>query len=129
MRKYFVVGTPFGGGFFGEIYVEHVWGEKHVRGESPEVALQDFVDSHADGPGLYSAALWDSADSYHERQEPLARWLSNHEIAKEELTRDLGAYSYFGHGPGDFEIDGVRHRIPDPKGGRLVPIHTQEPKQ
>lgn len=118
MREYFVVGTPFGGGFLG------ITCKKHVSGNSPEDALQRFVASYDDPAGLYAAALWDSADAYHKKQDPLARWQSNHEIAKDELTRDLGAYSYFGHGPGDFEIDGVRHRIPDPKGGRLVPVNT-----
>jgi len=54
------------------------------------------------------------------REKPLAKWLCNHEIEKMRLTADKGAYSYFGHEPGHFDIDGKRHVVENPKEGRVV---------
>lgn len=43
--------------------------------------------------------------------------MCNLESAKQRATKDLGGYSYCGHGPGAFEVNGVMHHVDNPKGG------------
>lgn len=50
----------------------------------------------------------------------MAQWLSNHEIAKQEAIAEMSSHTYYGRGPGDFDIDGKTHTVDDPKGGRVV---------
>jgi hypothetical protein len=114
MSEYFVVANSFAAPF-----VSNKW-EQFVQGETPEAALTAFAENPRHPYGLYSAELYADANAYHKRDAPLARWLCNHEAEKQRLTKDLGGYSYLGHGPGEFEIDGVRHKVEDPKGGALV---------
>jgi hypothetical protein len=114
MTEYFVVADSFAAPFFSD------QSERYVEGENPHAALEQFAADYAHPCGLYSANLYASADAYHKKAEPLARWRCNHEIAKAQATADLGAYSYMGNGPGDFEVNGERVKVEDPKGGQLV---------
>jgi hypothetical protein len=114
MTEYFVVADSFAAPFVSDRT------EKHVIHDTPESALECFAETYRHPAGLYAASLYASADAYHKGADPLARWLCNHEIEKRRLTEPLAGYSYLGHGPGDFEINGVRHRIENPKGGQLI---------
>lgn len=92
----------------------------YVVAESAEKALEKCASTYLHPAGLYSAAAYSSADARNKGEAPLGMWLCNHEIAKAELTDGLGCYSYMAIAPGEFEIDGVRHVIKNPKGGRVV---------
>lgn len=114
MAEYFIISRSFAAPFFSDESTGF------VAAETPEAALEAYAASYPHPCGLYSAAAYASADAYHKNENPLRRWLCNHEIEKERITRELGAYSYLGHQPGDFEIDGVRHHVESPKQGRVV---------
>ena len=92
----------------------------YVNGETAEAALKRFTAEYRHPAGLYAAAAFVSADAYHKRATPLARWLCNHELAKVEATRGKGAWVYYGFAPGDFKIDGKRIKVENPKGGQVV---------
>jgi hypothetical protein len=114
MSEYFVVANSFAAPF-----VSDKW-EQFVQGETPEAALTLFAENSGHPCGLYSAELYADANAYHKRDAPLARWLCK-QAEKQRLTKDLGgSYSYLGHGPGVFEINGEWHMVEDPKGGALV---------
>lgn len=72
---------------------------------APEDALLHYAANYKHPCGLYAAALYADANAYHRGDPPLAKWLCNHEKAKREATSAKSSYSYFGHGPEDFEID------------------------
>ncbi len=114
MTKFFVWANSFAAPFFSDTDTTY------VEAAEAETALTTFVQAYSHPAGLYAAQVYASADAYHKSENPLAEWLCNHEIAKRGLTPAHAGYSYLGHGPGDFEIDGVRHTVHDPKGGRLV---------
>ncbi len=115
MSEYFIVAESFAAPFFSDQSV------CHVQGETPEQAVENFRAEYRHPSGLYSAAAFESADAYHKGADPLCRWLCNHELARQQATRDKSGYSYLGHEPGKFEIDGEMFNIPDPKGGMIVP--------
>lgn len=114
MNEYFVVAKSFAAPFVSDT------SESFTQGETPETALTAFAESYNHPAGLYAAALYADFNAYHKGDDPLARWLCNHEIEKRRITKPLGSYSYLGHGPGDFEIDRVRYKVENPKGGALV---------
>jgi hypothetical protein len=114
MPEYFIMATSFAAPFFSDT------SDGYVTAETPEAALERFAADYRHPCGLYAAVCYASADAYHKGETPLARWLSNHELAIQRLKPKGSGYGYLGHGPGDFEIDGVRHRIEDPKGGRVL---------
>ena len=91
-----------------------------VEANSPSEALERYAARYSHPAGLYAASAYADANAYHEGAQPLARYLSNHELHKQRLTRDKPAYSYYGESPGKFEIDGESHCIENPKGGRVV---------
>lgn len=114
MAEYLIVANSFAAPFFSDTST------KVVEALSPEAALLHFAAEYDHPAGLYSATCYGSAAGYHKGEQPIARWLCNHEIEKQRLTKDLGGYSYMGHAPGIFEINGVRHEIEAPKAGRVV---------
>ena len=114
MNEYFIVAESFAAPFVSD-RSESFW-----KGETPEAALKDYAQKYSHPAGLYAALLYADANAYHKNAAPLARWLCNHEIEKRRLTESLAGYSYLGHGPGDFEINRVRHKVDNPKGGALV---------
>lgn len=113
--RYFIAGETFAAPFFSERI------STYVEAATPEAALEQLSEKMRAELGLYAACAYPSADAYHEGKEPLARWLSNHEIAKQEATRDLGGYSYLGEGAGRFRINETWYQVEDPRGGRVVP--------
>lgn len=116
MNEFFIVATSFAAPFISET-TEH-----YIKAESPEAALEQLAATYAETvikTGLYSATAYASHRDYHERKDPRAQWLCNHEIEKQRLTAG-GGFSYLGHAPGDFEINGERHKVENPKQGRVV---------
>lgn len=100
-----------------------------VRADTAEQALEKFAAEYDHPCGLYAAAVYRSADDYYKNVDPLARWLCNHELERQRLTNDLGGYSMLGHGPGDFEINGERHKVENPKQGKVIKadLSTERP--
>lgn len=116
MNEYFIVAESFAAPFVSDR------SEQFVIHDTPESALSCFAETYKHPAGLYSANCYASADAYHKGEDPLVRWLCNHEIEKQKITKPLGAYSYLGHGPGDFEINRVRYKIDNPKGGQIIEV-------
>ncbi|HWJ71903.1 MAG TPA: hypothetical protein VNX29_01940 [Kaistia sp.] len=114
MTEYFIKGVTFAAPFFGEEIAAF------IQAGTAEEALAAFVASARHPFGVYAADAFTDANASFKGETPLARWLSNHASEKARLTAGLGSYSYLGHGPGRFEIDGVLHEVADPKGGRAV---------
>jgi len=118
MTEYFIFSNSFAAPFFSDS------GTHYVKAESPKKALTKFVASYSHPCGLYAAILYRNADDYHKNKAPLAKWISNHEAAMQKATKRKSGYSYMGHAPGDFEIDGKRITVDDPKGGRIVAVKS-----
>ena len=116
MPEYFVIANSFAAPFFSDT------SEAFVMGSTPEEALASFVRNYDHPCGLYAAMLYADATAYHKKQNPLLKWLCNHELEKLRLTKDKGAYSFLGQEPGRFEIDGKEHCVENPKMGRIVKI-------
>lgn len=114
MTEYFIVAESFAAPFCSDSC------ERFVEAETPEIAINRFRDGYKHPAGLYAAVCFRDANARAKGEKPLAKWLCNHEIAKERLTKDVPAYIFSGHGPGSFEINGKAHRIENPKGGRFV---------
>lgn len=117
MTEYFIVANSFAAPFVSETST------KYVEADNPEAALTDFAAGYKDSRfGLYAAMCYANADAYHKGARPLAKWLCNHEIEKERLTKDIGSFTYLSVGVGEFEINGTRHVVANPKDGRIVPL-------
>jgi hypothetical protein len=93
---------------------------RFVTAATPVEALELHAASYTHPAGLYAAACYEDANAEAKGARPLAKWLCNHEQAKLRLTADLSGFSYYGRGPGDFEINGIRHQVADPKAGSVV---------
>lgn len=115
MAEFFIVANSFAAPFFSDESTSY------IEARTPEDALLGFVESYKHPCGLYAAICYASADARHKGQEPLAKWLCNHEIEKRRLTADLSSYSYLGEGPGRFRINDQWHTVADPKAGRINP--------
>lgn len=116
MPEFFIRANSFAAPFVSDT------SERYVTADTAEAALEAFAASYSHPCGLYSADVFASADAFHKGERELARWLCNHELAKQAITSDRPAYSYSGKGPGEFEIDGKPVKIEDPKGGRVVAV-------
>jgi len=117
-KEYFVVANSFAAPFFSDT------AEEYTKGVDPEDAMQGFVRFYGHPCGLYSVALYKSADPFHKSQKPLCKWLCNLELEKQRLTKGKGSYSFLHSADkvGHFiEIDHERHYIPDPGKGCIVP--------
>ncbi len=114
MKEYFIMANSFAASFFSD------QSDAYVKAPSPEKALEKFAENYKHPAGLYAAACYSSADAERKGKKPLARWMCNHEQEKQKLTTG-NCYSYLGNAPGDFEIDGKRVIVPNPKGGSIVP--------
>jgi hypothetical protein len=71
MAKYFIVSNSFAA----PIVSDTAYG--YEEGHNARDALERFAAKYSHPMGLYSASAYSSADSYHQKQEPLAKWLSN----------------------------------------------------
>jgi len=112
--EYFIVANSFAAPFCSDTSTGF------VDEATPEAALEFFVATYSHPAGLFSAAVFADANAREKGEDPLARWLCNHEIAKEKASKGKGSYVYCGKGPGQFEIDGKLITVDDPKGGRIV---------
>lgn len=120
MRTYYIESNSFAAPFFSDNNF------KYVQAQDPRTALEEYVKAYDHPAGLYSAAVWESADAKNQGGRWLHQWLCNHALKLAELTDGLGGYSHLGHGPGDFEINNIRHTVDDPKGGRIIEHVTGE---
>jgi hypothetical protein len=93
---------------------------KFVDAESPKDALEQFAESYSHPCGLYSAACYESADSYHKDGPILAMWLSNAELERRKATEGKGCYTMKGNSPDSFEVDGEVFTVTNPKDGMVV---------
>jgi hypothetical protein len=114
MKEFFITSNSFAAPFFSDSR------EGFVKGKDAKGALLAYVSGYKHPAGLYSAAIYSSADAYHHNEKPLFRWLCNHELAKAKATAKLGSYSFLGHAPGKFEINGKMIEVENPKGGEIV---------
>lgn len=112
--EYFIVANSFAAPFCSD------QSTGFIDAESPTSALETFAAGYKHPCGLYAAEVYASANAYHKSEKPLAKWLCNHEIAKQEATEGMSGYAYLGQGPGGFEIDGRRINVRDPKAGMVV---------
>lgn len=116
MREYFIVANSFAAPFFSD--TDHA----HIMAETPAEALRAFAAHYKHPAGLYAANVYESADAYHKGEDGLAQWLCNQAKGVADLTKDLDCYSMRGSGPGEIEINGVWHSIPNPKQGDVYPF-------
>jgi hypothetical protein len=114
MSKFYVETNSFAAPFFSD------QGSQYVQAKNATEALEKIAKTYKHPAGLYAAAAYSSADAKNKGEKPLGLWLCNHEIAKRGITKGMGAYSYLGHSIGDFEINGNRHKIDNPRDGRVV---------
>ena len=114
MNEFFIQANSFAAPFFSDT------SEEFIKASTPEEALEKFAQNYDHPAGLYAAACYRDANTFHKGIAPLARWLCNHEIALREATKDKPGYSYLGHTPGEFEIDRELYKIPNPKDGKIV---------
>jgi hypothetical protein len=61
----------------------------------------------------------------NKNQPALARWYSNHELAKMFLTKDNPCYVYFGYAPGKFRVDDEMVVVENPKCGMVVKLEEK----
>jgi len=113
-QEFFVTSNSFAAPFFSDSW------EGFVKGKNAKDALLSYVRNYKHPAGVYSAAIYASADAYHHNDKPLMRWLCNHELAKAKATAKLSGYSYLGHAPGKFEINGEMITVDDPRDGEIV---------
>ena len=114
-KRYFILANSFAAPFFSDTSTDY------VEADSPREALEQFAAAYKHPAGLFAALAYSTADAYHGGDKPLARWLCNHEREKQRLTAGMGSYSYLGHEPGRFEINGVQHVVENPHGGSVSP--------
>lgn len=114
MTEFFITARSFAAPFVSDT------SEAYIEADTARAALEQFASGYRHPCGLYAAEAWASADAYHKGRDPLARWLSNHEQAKQAATSELDTYSYEGHGPGRFKVSGKLIEVADPTGGSVV---------
>lgn len=114
LREYFIKANSFAAPFFSDD------SSSYQKGCNPDDALEQFAREYSHPAGLYAAACYESADAYHKNKKPLARWLCNHEAAKQKATEGRGSYSFLSERPGRFRIDGEWFDVPEPKKGNVV---------
>lgn len=114
MTYFFICANSFAAPFFSDS------SESFIEADTVEAALEKFAANYKHPCGLFAAVAYEDANAYHKGAKPLAKWLSNHEIARIEITKGLCGYSYCGNGPGDFTVNGKRHVVENPKTGRII---------
>lgn len=91
-----------------------------VNATTPEAALTQYMASYSGQAGICTANCYDSDAARARNTQPLAVWASNHESERQRLTKGLPGHGFAMYAPGDFEIDGQRHTVANPKGGRTT---------
>lgn len=110
MSEYFVVANSFAAPFVSDQSTHF------IKGKDPKSALEEFAKKYDHPAGLYCAVIYSSSDDYHKGKKPLANWYSNHLIK----LKSLDVRSYCGHGPGNFDVNGERHIVENPKEGKVL---------
>lgn len=116
MTEFFVVTNSFAAPFCSDT------NERFVKGATPRKALERAVREYKHPCGLFAAMLYTDANAKAKGKKPLLTWLCNHEREKLRITAKLGSYSFCSNAPGDFEVDGVRYTVADPRGGAIVEV-------
>ena len=78
--EYFIHYMTFPAPFVGDS------GDCYREAESPEAALLALAERSASSVAIYSAHAFASADDYHKRRSPLARYASNRAKAERKCT-------------------------------------------
>lgn len=110
MKEYFIFANSFAAPFFSDS------GTHFQKGKSAGDALNKFAASYKHPCGLYSAAAYDSAESYHKDGKILARWLCN----QARILLESNYTSLRQDEPGVLIMDGKPVKIENPKEGQVV---------
>lgn len=94
--------------------------EHYIEAETPKEALEKLAEEYDHSCGLYSAACYESAEVYFNKEEPLAKWLCNFELAKRSATKELDRDIFLGYSPDLFEIDEEPFAVLNPREGRVI---------
>lgn len=114
MNEYYIIANSFAAPFMSDT------SEGFVEAKTPKEALDYFAAQYSHPSGLYSAVCYKDANAKAKNNPPLATWLCNYEIKKQEITKNLGAYSFFGKGSEGFEINGKNYDVEDYKNGKVI---------
>lgn len=114
--EYFIVANSFAAPFVSD------QSEHFEEADSPEKALKQFAARYSHPARLFAAACYSSATAYHKNEKFLARWLCNHELAKQKAMKLDSAVSYRGIAPGKFEVNGKLVVVDDPFGGQIEQV-------
>jgi hypothetical protein len=112
--EYFIKANSFAAPFVSDTSTDY------VEADSPKEALEKFAKDYGHPSGLFAAACYKNADAMHKGEKPLAKWLCNQQIAIDQATEGLGAYSIGSEGPGKIRINDTLLEINKPKEGRVV---------
>lgn len=112
--EFFIISNSFAAPFVSDS------GRHFVSATSPAAALEKFAAEYSHPAGLYAALCYEDANAEAKGAKALARWLCNHEQERARIADGAACHTYRGHGPGDFEVDGVRHKLDNPKQGSVV---------
>lgn len=113
MSEYFIEANSFAAPFFSDT------SEHWIEANNPKEALEKLAIEYTHPCGLFAAVCYKDANARYKGQKPIAKWLCNHELAKQENSPE-GSYSYLGHGAGKFEIDGKLITVEYPKEGKVI---------
>lgn len=114
MSEFYIVANSFAAPFFSDMDTAF------VKAASAKAALIKYAKTYDHPAGLYCANCYRDANASAKGAKPLAEWQSNHLIALLKETKDKPGYSYFGHAPGDFEVNDKRIKVKNPKAGKVV---------
>lgn len=89
---------------------------RYVQGEDASSALEAYGRVYKP----YAADVYASADAFHKREKPLARWRSNKARRLDEVTANKGSYSYEGVNEHAFKVDDQLYTVVEPREGSLV---------
>ena len=109
MKEYFIYANSFAAPFFSDSSTHF------VKAKSAVDALRKFAKSYKHPCGLYAAAAYDNADSYHKDGKILGRWLCN----QARYLLDAKYTSFRQDAPGVFVLDDKPVKINKPKKGRV----------
>ncbi len=112
--EYFIVANSFAAPFVSDT------SESFQEADSPENALKLFAARYSHPARLFAAACYSSATDFHKGKASLARWLCNHELARQKAMKPKEACMYEGIAPGRFKVNGNLIVVEKPFEGRIV---------
>jgi len=112
--KYFIVANSFAAPFFSDTSTDF------IVADSAKEALEKFVQKYNHPFGLYSAGCFKFSDEYHEGKGPIASWRCNLVLEMENATKGKGSCSICHDNYDTFTVDGVSHKVKDPKSGSVT---------